>query len=130
MNAHEAGRICGESWGLEEDVPEAAARGYAEKLFETNGRPVFITCGEGGILIADEGGLHEVPAVRLDGPLDTVGAGDTVTAALAAVLGAGGDPVTAARLAVLAAAVTIRKLYVTGTATADEVRAAAHEAGV
>jgi rfaE bifunctional protein kinase chain/domain len=130
MNAHEAGRICGETWGLEEEVPEAASRGYAQRLFETNGRPVFITRGEHGILISDEGGLREVPAVRLDGPVDTVGAGDTVTAALAAVLGAGGDPVTAARLAALAAAVTIRKLYITGTATADEIRAAAREARI
>jgi bifunctional ADP-heptose synthase (sugar kinase/adenylyltransferase) len=66
----------------------------------------------------------------VEGPIDTVGAGDTVIAAIAAVLGAGGDPDTAARLAALAAAVTVRKLLITGTATPDEIRTAAVEAGV
>jgi sugar/nucleoside kinase (ribokinase family) len=129
MNAHEAGRICGEPWGLEEEVADAASRRYAESLYETNGRPVFVTRGQQSTLIADESGVREVPVVRVEGPIDTVGAGDTVIAAIAAVLGAGGDPDTAARLAALAAAVTVRKLLITGTATPDEIRAAAHEAG-
>jgi bifunctional ADP-heptose synthase (sugar kinase/adenylyltransferase) len=53
-----------------------------------------------------------------------VGAGDTFISALACSLAAGATPVEAAATANLAAAVTIRKLHITGTASPAEVAAA------
>lgn len=116
LNEREAARLCGH---------EAPARDMAMQLQRDTCRAVFITRGEAGIVIADAGAVHEEPAVPMTGPIDTVGAGDTVVATLAAVLASGGDAVTAARLAMLAAAVTVKKLKTTGTATPDEIRAIA-----
>jgi phosphoglycolate phosphatase-like HAD superfamily hydrolase len=65
-----------------------------------------------------------VPGIQVLGKTDTVGAGDTVIAALSAVLGGGGDVELAARLANLAASITVRKLQVTGTVTVPELREA------
>ena len=83
---------------------------------------MFVTCGRDGLLVADESGVHAVAGVDVSAPVDPVGAGDTVVAALAGVLGCGGDAITAARLANLAAAVTVQKLGTTGTATPGEIR--------
>ena len=68
------------------------------------------------------GGVEVVPGVDVPAPVDPVGAGDTVTATLAAVLGSGGDCLVAARLANIAAAVTVAKVGVTGTASPTEIR--------
>ncbi len=87
------------------------------------GCPLFITLGERGCLVLDGGESHLVPAVRVPPPLDTVGAGDTFLAALAIGMAAGALPVEAARFGHLAAAVTVRKLGITGAASPDEILA-------
>jgi len=74
-------------------------------------------------MVADEQGVFQEPGIRVPGPTDPVGAGDTVVAAIAAVLGSGGDARTAARLANIAASVTVQKLQITGTATPEEMLA-------
>lgn len=102
-------------------------RALLQHLQRSLGGTLFLTRGAEGLLVAEEdaAGLLEVPAVPVTGELDPVGAGDAVTAAIAAILGAGGDVAAAARLAVLAAAVTVKKLRRTGTATPAELREAA-----
>lgn len=125
LNAHEAARLCGRPRPLEVHIPAEAARGFAGELFRRSGRPIFLTRGERGIVVADEAGLHEEPGIEVVGAVDPVGAGDTVAAVLAAVLGSGGTPQLAARLANVAASVTVRKLQTTGTATPAEIRRAA-----
>lgn len=122
LNAHEAARLCSETRTLDEPVSGQEARGYAERLSGRTGLPVFVTRGEAGILVAADDMVHELPALEVLEQTDTVGAGDTVVAAIAAVIGSGGAPVTAARFANIAASVTVRKLCVTGTATPDEIR--------
>jgi rfaE bifunctional protein kinase chain/domain len=119
MNAAEAQRLSGAA-----DSEAAAARIATER-----GAPVFVTCGADGVVVADGTTVHAVPGIPVPPPIDPVGAGDTATAAIAAVLGGGGDALTAARVANLAAAVTVRKLRTTGTATPDELRALARQAG-
>lgn len=91
-------------------------------------RAAFITLGEAGCLVCAQPGestgvapVQHVPARQVPPPIDTVGAGDTFSAALASALAAGATPVEAAQLACLASAVTIRKLGVTGTATPAEI---------
>jgi len=123
VNSHEAARLCGEPRPLDERVPDASVRRHAAQLFARIGRPVFITRGERGILVADGDGIEDVPGVQVLGRTDPVGAGDTAVAALAAVLGYGADARTAARLANIAASVTVRKLQTTGTATPQEILA-------
>lgn len=94
---------------------------YARNLAQKSHKPVFVTRGQRGILTVDSDGIYEVPGIQIMKKLDTVGAGDTVTSALALCLGAGLKPAEAAEFANLAAAVTVQKLFQTGTASGTEV---------
>ncbi len=95
---------------------------YARNLYKQFNKPVFLTRGPRGIITVDSEGLHEVPGIQLLKKLDIVGAGDTVTSALALCLGAGVGPAESSEFANLAAAVTVQKLYQTGTANGSEMR--------
>jgi rfaE bifunctional protein kinase chain/domain len=83
--------------------------------------PLFITLGGRGCLVIAGGSAAHVPGVTVPPPLDTVGAGDTFLAAAAGGLAAGASALEAACLANMAAAVTVRKLHVTGTASPQEI---------
>ncbi|MEE4310750.1 MAG: PfkB family carbohydrate kinase [candidate division KSB1 bacterium] len=96
-------------------------RRYAQQLFSQFHKPVFITRGEKGLVTIDGQDFHEIPGIKLSGKLDTVGAGDTIISALGLCLGAGLNVQEAAEFANLASAVTVQKLYMTGTASGDEI---------
>ena len=106
-----------------EDFPIERAREIARRIYARTGKPAFLTRGERGILVADSGLVHEIPGILIGEKTDPVGAGDTVVAAIAAGLSSGQEPRAVARLANLAAAVTVRKLQTTGTATPAEILA-------
>ena len=122
-NDVEAARLNGV--GLEPAVHPALPdlEAYAARLHEESGKPVFVTRGARGILTVADTGVHLVPGIQVLGRTDTVGAGDTVTGALALCLGAGCSPAEAAGFANLAAAVTVQKVFQTGTASPEEVLA-------
>ena len=103
------------------DFPIKKARKIAHKIAERTGKAAFLTRGERGILVAENGYVHEIPGIAISGKTDPVGAGDTVVAAIAAGLSSGQKPEMVARLANLAAAITVRKLRTTGTATPAEI---------
>ena len=83
--------------------------------------PVLITRGEKGILYVDKDETCQVRVIPLEGPLDTVGAGDTVVAAFAAARGVNSSIFEALQIANLAAVVTVQKLQQTGTACLEEI---------
>jgi bifunctional ADP-heptose synthase (sugar kinase/adenylyltransferase) len=62
-----------------------------------------------------------VPALAVRGPIDIVGAGDSVTANLAAALAAGADAREAMELAMAAASLVIHQLGTTGTASVAQM---------
>ena len=81
---------------------------------------ILLTLGERGmVLISPDGEVLRVPTVARE-VYDVVGAGDTVTAYLAAILAAGGSAVEAAVIANYAAGVEVGKLGA-ATVTPDEV---------
>ena len=80
------------------------------------GAPICVTLGEAGALVTDPE-VTRVPAVRVEGPLDVTGAGDSFTAGAVLALCSGASLPEAALVGNLAASVTIRQLAVTGTAT-------------
>jgi len=85
MNASEFALLTGRSDSpaeLFDHIPGGAA-----ELAKRNGHPVFITLAERGIIGAAPGvkAVH-VPALPVRGPIDIVGAGDTVTASTAFTL--------------------------------------------
>lgn len=91
------------------------------RLREQTGKPVYITASDEGVYVFHEKGYAHVPAVRVEGPIDPVGAGDAVMAALIAALCARANVIEAAEFAMLCAAITLRKLGTTGEATPEEV---------
>jgi sugar/nucleoside kinase (ribokinase family)/phosphoglycolate phosphatase-like HAD superfamily hydrolase len=106
---------------LDDVLTLADVNKYALSLYKQFNKPVFLTRGPRGIITVDSDGIHEVPGIQLLKKLDIVGAGDTVTSALALCLGAGLGPAEASEFANLAAAVTVQKLYQTGTASGSEI---------
>ncbi len=84
---------------------------------------LLLTLGEHGMaLISSDGEIGRIPTTARE-VYDVVGAGDTVTAYLAAILAAGGSPAEAAVVANFAAGVEVGKLGA-ATVRADEVLAA------
>ena len=123
LNAAEASRLAaGTSGG---SGSPAALRSYARTIGARSGKPVFVTRGAEGILLFDGEGFTDLPAVRVTGPVDTVGAGDATVAAIGATLAAGGTLPEAGGMGNLAAAVTVKKLRETGTASREEILAEA-----
>jgi rfaE bifunctional protein kinase chain/domain len=123
LNDREALRIVGVQWDRDDPVPRADAEGAMETLYGRWKTPVFLTRGPRGMLVRDGRGVHEVPGLQIVGRIDTVGAGDSALAGIAAALAAGSDPLSAATLGNFAAAVTVKKLFITGTASPEEVLA-------
>ena len=109
--------VPGGAEGTGETDPRAAAR----TLAKSRRAAVLCTLGAAGAYYTDGGRSFSVPAVRIEGPVDICGAGDTSLAAFACALAAGADAETAARFAALASAVTVQKLGQTGTATEEEL---------
>lgn len=103
VNEHEARVLLGDSAVGEE--PED----WARLLLAKGPRSVVVTLGAEGALVCDSSGVTRVPSVKVDA-VDTTGAGDAFTAALAWKLGAGSALAEAAAYAarVGAAAVTKR----------------------
>jgi bifunctional ADP-heptose synthase (sugar kinase/adenylyltransferase) len=81
-----------------------------------------VTLAERGIVgAAADGNVEHVDALPLRGPIDIVGAGDTVTANLAAALSAGATLREAIELAVVASSIVIHQLGTTGTASVPDL---------
>ena len=115
MNAAELSRMSGDRpMGL--DLGEIRSR--AAELADRNGRGVFVTLAERGIVGALPGRepVH-VEALPVVGPIDVVGAGDSVTANLGAALAAGAGLVESMDLAMVAASIVVHQLGTTGTAS-------------
>ena len=121
LNVVEAARILQEP--IDGFVTTDKAKSFARLISQRTGKPTFLTRGERGILVADGDSVHEILGIQVLEKTDTVGAGDTVAAAVAAALASGQDARTAAKFANLAASITVRKLHGTGTATQAEILA-------
>ena len=120
-NDLEAARLNHVDVELDDVLTLADVEKYAGALYRQFDKPVFLTRGSRGIVAVDSDGFHQIPGIQLLKKLDIVGAGDTVTSALALCLGAGVRPAEAAEFANFAAAVTVQKLFQTGTASGAEI---------
>lgn len=125
LNMSEAARLLREN--AADISTEACARNFAMRIHRQNSRPVFLTRGEFGLAIAAQGEVTLIPGLQIMEQTDSVGAGDAVVAALAASLAVQASPIEAGMLANFAAMVTVKKLRMTGTASAGEILAVARE---
>ncbi|MFQ5342416.1 MAG: bifunctional heptose 7-phosphate kinase/heptose 1-phosphate adenyltransferase, partial [Anaerolineae bacterium] len=105
----------------ESDASRSLLEACGAELCWRTGRPVFITVGAEGILLSDAGGCEHIPAVPARGPIDIVGAGDSVMAGLVSALCAGAEPAEAALVGNLVASITVQQIGTTGTATRQQV---------
>jgi sugar/nucleoside kinase (ribokinase family) len=79
-----------------------------------------VTLGDRGALVRDSQ-TTLVPGVRLEGPLDPTGAGDSMTAGAVLALASGSTLAEAALLGNLVASITVQQLAVTGTASPGQL---------
>jgi rfaE bifunctional protein kinase chain/domain len=118
MNRAEFNRLT----GMAGECPLEAMQAAALELARRNGRPVFVSLAENGILGASPTGQADhVPALPVHGEIDIVGAGDAVTANLAAAWSAGASLAEALELAMLAASIVVHQLGTTGTASVSQL---------
>ena len=97
--------------GSEESPEEMAARAQRVcSLLEIGG--MVVTLGDQGLLVAPAGGASRHIPARAREVYDVTGAGDTVTAVLAAGLAVGADLEDSAHLANVAAGVVVRRVGV------------------
>jgi len=119
MNISEAVKAVNALQGttLEADEDPQIAHICTQALWEKNNRPTFVTLGANGITgMADDGPFHH-PGVQVEGPIDIVGAGDSVLAGIGLAMCAGATPAEAAYIGNLVGSITIQQLGTTGIAT-------------
>lgn len=120
MNAHELGLMV----QAESQLDLSEIQRETEAIASRNQRPAFVTLAEQGIVGAASGEpAVRVPSVPVKGELDIVGAGDSVTANLAASLAAGATVSEAMELAMAAASIVVHQLGTTGTASREQMSA-------
>ena len=103
-----------------DEVPVESLMEAARRLREKNKAPVVVTRGWRGMLVSDPQWTL-VPGVRVDGPIDPTGAGDSATAGAVLALCAGAELPEAALLGNLVASITIQQINTTGTAQPDQL---------
>ncbi len=72
-------------------------------------------------MIVSKDGIKEIPGIQVPRKIDTVGAGDSMLAGICVALASGQEALTSASIGNFTAAVTIQKLFQTGTASPEEV---------
>jgi len=105
----------------ESALDRAGVEACGAKLYQRNGKPVFLTLGGEGILVFHTDGPTHIPACPVRGPMDIVGAGDATMSGIAAALCSGATLPEAALVGNLAACVTLRQIGATGIATRAQV---------
>ena len=105
------------AFGEKGHSPEESGR----KISGTSGRELVITDGENGCFVFEKKQIIHIPAIRYNGPIDTVGAGDSFTAGFSCALACGKSMQESALFGTLCSAVTIRKINQTGVPTLPEL---------
>lgn len=108
---------------ISSDKATTAARSYASALWEILKKPIFITLGDQGIAgMADDTFFH-YPGYQIDGPVDIVGAGDSVLAGIGLAMCVGASPQEAAYIGNLVGSITVQQIGTTGIASRADLRA-------
>ncbi|MDW8038571.1 MAG: PfkB family carbohydrate kinase [Thermoguttaceae bacterium] len=104
----------------EAQVPLEQLAEAVTQLRQQISAPICATCGSRGMLVSDPQ-LTWVPAVRVEGPIDPTGAGDSATAGAVLALAAGASLPEAALVGNLVASITIQQLATTGVARPEQL---------
>ena len=110
QNDAELAAAVGRELATTEDIIRAAE----ELREELHAKGVLVTRGELGMVLVENGAVHEIPVSDKSEVFDVSGAGDTCVATVILALAAGAEPALAARLSNIASGIAVRKL---GTST-------------
>jgi len=131
MNIHEATNAAAELTGRNPENFAAdlivAAEDCSRILWEVQRRPVFITLGDQGVCGMDNDQFFHFPGYQVKGPIDIVGAGDSVLAGIGLSMCAGAASWEAAYIGNLVGSITVQQLGTTGIATQADVLRRHHE---
>ncbi len=118
MNANELGLML----NRDRELSLAEVSIEVERLATKHRRPVFVTLAEQGVVGAGPGEamVHE-KSIPVRGEIDIVGAGDSVTANLAAALAANATIGESLKISMAAASLVVHQLGTTGTASCGEI---------
>jgi bifunctional ADP-heptose synthase (sugar kinase/adenylyltransferase) len=114
-----------EAAGIESPLPEQQVAvdrlcKAVGELRRTTKAPICVTRGTAGILASDPEPTL-IAGVRLQGPTDPTGAGESVTAAAVLALSAGASLAEAALMGNLVASITVQQLATTGVARPEQL---------
>lgn len=112
---------------LDENDKISASSQCAKMIWKIQQKPVFITLGSEGISGFVEGESFYFPGYQIKGPIDIVGAGDSVLAGIGLSLCVGATPQEAAYIGNLVGSITVQQLGTTGIATKPDLRKRHHE---
>ncbi|MCF6357898.1 MAG: PfkB family carbohydrate kinase [Draconibacterium sp.] len=121
MNDTEAANLAGIKKDPGDMVLYSEVKTSAKLLFKKFKKPLFITRGARGSMIIDEQGITDIFGLLIIAKIDSVGAGDSYLAGVAATLAAGYSTGLAAQIGSFVAGVTVQKLFQTGTASPKEI---------
>jgi len=122
LNEYEGAAILGEPLRDTNTImTDKQAGETASALFKRWGKTVFLTRGSRGCILAEKSGIKFVPGIHTPVKIDTVGAGDSMLAGIAAALSSGFQASIAMKFGNIAATVTVQKLFQTGTASPEEI---------
>lgn len=108
-------------------ISQREPKTLSARLYERVGRAVFLTVGADGLRLLGTEGAKALSAIPVDEPIDPVGAGDSMSAGIISALAVGATEAEAAQVGLLSAAVAIRKVGTTGTASSAEILEIASE---
>jgi len=107
---------------LELETDQTAPEHLVREISQRTGRPACVTLGQRGVLAFDGATVRHLPGFVTEGPVDIVGAGDSLTAGMVSALCAGATFAQAAFIGNLVASITVQQIGVTGTASPEQVR--------
>ncbi|MEM9830500.1 MAG: PfkB family carbohydrate kinase [Bacteroidota bacterium] len=119
-NTTETARLLGLSQFDERDTKRCLE--HCQALSQQQHCPVLLTRGAYGMIYSDETQTTAVPGIWHDGEVDPVGAGDTAVSTFVACQAVNAGISQCLEIANTASAVTVRKLYQTGTASLQEIQ--------
>ncbi|MCL2003680.1 MAG: PfkB family carbohydrate kinase [Oscillospiraceae bacterium] len=105
-----------------EGLRAAGAEDFAKAALRlSEGREVVMTIGAQGSLYAADGKVTHIPARKIHGSIDIVGAGDAFLSGFSLAVAAGASRLEAAFFAGICSEITIQKIGTTGTASQAEI---------
>ncbi|NRA38145.1 MAG: hypothetical protein HRU15_08405, partial [Planctomycetes bacterium] len=89
MNDFEACRLVGMEYQPLDEITAADAQKATKQLFQKWQQPLIVSRGEHGVFVCDANGIQEVQGLALSGPIDSVGAGDSLLAGVVVSMACG-----------------------------------------